>query len=194
MKINTKTLAGTAILAALVVVFDYTLKYSNLKVPFPLNPDLKFDFTGIPIVLSLLLFGFIPGAFTSIIAFVAILARSGVILGSSMKGLAEFSTILGMAIGLRLFKRFKIVSSSILGIVSRVLIMVCVNFALIYAGIIPISAVYANVPLFYALLLGFFNVIQGIIGIIGGYSIYEAIKRRAPSLLKKEAGSETTPE
>ncbi|NWF86665.1 hypothetical protein HXY32_02480 [Candidatus Bathyarchaeota archaeon] len=194
MKINTKTLAGTAILAALVVVFDYTIKYSNLKIPFPLNPDLKFDLTGIPIVLSLLLFGFIPGIFTSIIAFVAILARSGVILGSSMKGLAEFSTILGMAIGLKLFKRFRIVSSSILGVVSRVLIMICVNFALIYAGIIPISASYANIPLIYALLLGFFNAIQGMIGIVGGYFIYAAIKRRAPSLIKKEIDSETTPE
>ncbi|MGQ9506844.1 MAG: hypothetical protein ACUVTB_03160 [Candidatus Bathycorpusculaceae bacterium] len=74
MKITTTALAGTAILAALVVVFDYTLKYSGLKVPFPWLPILKFDFTGIPIVLSLLLFGLAPGAFTSAIAVLAILA------------------------------------------------------------------------------------------------------------------------
>jgi riboflavin transporter FmnP len=190
MKINTTTLAGTAVLAALVVVFDYTLKYSNLKMPFPLAPELKFDFTGIPVVLSFLLFGLIPGIFTSAIASVAILSRSGVILGSSMKGLAEFSTVIGMAIGLKLFKQFKIFSSSLLGVISRVLIMVCVNFALIYAGVMSISVSYANVPLIYALLLGFFNTIQGIISIVGGYSIYEAIKRRVPSLIEKATGSQ----
>lgn len=194
MKINTKTLAGTAILSALVVVFDYTLKYSNLKIPFPWVPYLKFDFTGIPIVVSLLLFGLIPAAFTSVVASAAILARSGDFIGSPMKGLAEFSTILGMAIGLALFKRFRIVSSSFLGIVSRVLIMTIANFALIYAGIMTIYVSYVNVPLIYALLLGFFNAIQGIIGIVGGYSIYEAIKRRAPSLIRKDASGETIPE
>jgi len=86
MKIDVKTLAGTAILAALVVVFDYTMKYSSLKIPFPWLPFLKFDFTGIPVVLSLLLFGLIPGTFTSIIASVAILTRSGQIVSASMKG------------------------------------------------------------------------------------------------------------
>jgi hypothetical protein len=99
-----------------------------------------------------------------------------------------------VAIGLKLSKRFRIWSSSFLGIVSRVLIMVCANFALIYAGIIQISASYVNVPLIYASLLGLFNVIQAIISIVGGYSIYEAIKRRVPSLIKKEASGETTPE
>jgi riboflavin transporter FmnP len=54
MKLSTRTLAGTAVLAALVVVFDYTLKYANLKIVFPWLIYLKFDFTGVPIVLSLL--------------------------------------------------------------------------------------------------------------------------------------------
>jgi riboflavin transporter FmnP len=189
MKINTTTLAGTAILAALVVVFDYTLKYSNLKIPFPGLPYLKFDFTGIPIVLSFLFFGLIPGVFTSAIAFVAILARSADFVGSSMKGFAEFSTILGMAIGLKLLKRFRITGSFVFGVGARALVMVCVNFALIYAGLMSISVSYVDVPLIYALLLGLFNVIQGIISIVGGYSIYEAIKRRVPSLIEKVTGN-----
>jgi riboflavin transporter FmnP len=185
MKINTTTLAGTAILAALVVVFDYTLRYSNLKIPFPWLPYLKFDFTGIPVTLSFLFFGLIPGTFTSAIAFIAILARSGDFIGSSMKGLAEFSTIIGMAIGLKLLRQFKIVGSSTFGVLSRVLIMTCVNLGLIYVGIMSISTNYADVPVIFALLVGFFNMIQGIISIVGGYSIYEAIRRRAPSLIKK---------
>jgi len=55
-EVNTTTLAGTATLSALVVILDYALKYSNLKIPYPLLPHLKLDFTGIPIVISALLF------------------------------------------------------------------------------------------------------------------------------------------
>ena len=185
MKIDTTTLAGTAILSALVVVFDYTLKYSYLKIPFPWLPFLKFDFTGIPIVLSFLLFGIIPGIFTSAVAFFGILARSGDVLGSSMKGVAEFSTILGMAIGLKLLNRFRIAGSFASGVVTRALIMTCVNLALIYVGIMAIPLSYMDVPLVLALLFGIFNVIQGAVSIFGGYSIYMAIRRRAPSLAKK---------
>ena len=107
MKTNTKILAGTTILGALVVVFDYTLKFSGLKIPFPLVPYIKFDLTGIPIALSMLLFGLIPGATTSAIAFLAILARSGDLVGPSMKALAEFSTITGIAVAIMLFKNTK---------------------------------------------------------------------------------------
>lgn len=185
MKMNATTLAGTAILAALVVVFDYSMKYSGLKISFPWLPFLKFDFTGIPIVLSLLLFGLIPGTFTSIIASITILARSGQVVSSSMKGVAEFSTILGMAVGLKLLKRFRMVGSFSLGIASRVLIMICVNLALIYAGVIALPTSYANVPIIVALLFGAFNAVQGVLSILGGHFIYEAIKRRVPSLAKK---------
>lgn len=185
MKISTKTLAGTATLAALVVVFDYTLKYSNLKIPFPWLPYLKFDFTGIPVVLSALLFGFVPGIITSVVACVAILARSGDALGSSMKGLAEFSTILGMAIGLRLFSRFRVVVSSVLGITSRVLVMVAANLLLIYGGVLLLPSAYADVSLLWALLIGMFNVLQGSLSVAGGCLVYEALRKRAPSLIRK---------
>ena len=185
MKINTTTLAGTATLAALVVVFDYTMKYSGLKIIFPLLPFLKFDFTGIPIVLSLLLFGLIPGTFTSIIASIAILARSGQVVSSSMKGVAEFSTILGMAVGLKLLRRFRMVGSFAIGLTSRVMIMIFVDLALIYAGVISLPTSYTDIPAVAALLVGAFNAVQGILSILGGYSIYEALKRRASSLVKE---------
>ncbi len=40
-------------MAALVIVFDYTLKYSGMKIPFPWYPNLKFDFTGVPIIMKI---------------------------------------------------------------------------------------------------------------------------------------------
>jgi riboflavin transporter FmnP len=171
LKTDTKTLAGTAILGTLVVVFDYSLKYSGLKIPFPWLPYLKFDFTGVPIVLSLLFFGLASGITTSAVALLAILARSGDVVGATMKALAEFSTILGMAIGLRLLKRntksTKILSSA-LGLSLRSMVMLLANLI-----VFPAMAV-----MYAMLLLVFFNCIQGSISIIFGYFLYGVVAQK----------------
>jgi len=189
MKISTTTLAGTTVLGALVVVFDYTLKFSGLKIRFPWLPFLKFDFTGIPIVLSFLLFGLMSGVTTSTVAFLAILARSGDVIGASMKGLAEFSTVLGMALGLMLLRnvtRLRKPASFVLGISLRTLIMICVNLILIFTGVMALYGPYAEIPVIVSLLVGVFNAIQGSISILGGFFIYEAIRHRMPSLITRK--------
>jgi riboflavin transporter FmnP len=194
MKISTTTLAGTTVLGALVVVFDYTLKFSGLKINFPWLPFLKFDFTGIPIVLSFLLFGLISGATTSTVAFLAILGRSGDVIGSSMKGFAELSTILGMALGLMFLRKsakLRKPVSFVLGILSRSLIMICTNLILIFTGVMALYGSYAEIPVTVSLLVGAFNAIQGSLSILGGYFVYEAIIRRTPSLVSRE-NAETT--
>lgn len=187
MKMRTRILTGTTILSALVVVFDYTLKFSGLKIRFPWLPFLKFDFTGIPIVLSFLLFGLVSGATTSSIAFLAILVRSGDVISSLMKGLAEFSTILGMALGLVLLRttKFNKLASFTFGISSRALIMICMNLILIFAGVLTLYGTYAEIPVVVSLLVGAFNAIQGSLSILGGYFIHEALIRRAPSLISR---------
>lgn len=184
MKLSTTVLARTAMLGALVVIFDYTMKFSGLKIPFPWLPFLKFDFTGIPIVLSLLLIGFGPGAVTSAVAFLAILVRSGDMVGASMKALAEFSTILGMSLSIILLKKFptfaKLVSF-VSGCVFRVLVMTAANLV-----ILPL---YTNVSFDFVLkispLVAAFNVFQGFLTMFGGYIVYEALLRRMPSLASK---------
>jgi riboflavin transporter FmnP len=188
MKMRTRILTGTTVLGALVVVFDYTLKFSGLKIRFPWLPFLKFDFTGIPIVLSFLLFGLVSGVTTSIIAFLAILVRSGDVISSLMKGLAEFSTVLGMALGLVLLKKttkFNKPVSFALGISSRALIMICMNLVLIFTGMLTLYGSYAEIPIVVSLLVGAFNAIQGSLSILGGYFIQEALIRRAPSLISR---------
>jgi riboflavin transporter FmnP len=154
------------------------VKYSNLKIPFPLMPFLKFDFTGIPIALAMLIFGLIPGFFTSIIALIAILARSGDIVGASMKAVAEFSTIAGMAIGLKATKKFRLALMFAMGLIMRVLVMIPVNLLLISIGVMKVQGVLVTI----VLLIGVFNILQGIITIFGGYLIYEIIKRHLPSI------------
>ena len=175
MKIDTRVLAGTAILGTLVVVFDYSLKFAGLKIPFPWLPSLKFDLTGIPIVLSLLFFGFIPSVVTSAIAVLAILVRSGNVTGASMKGLAEFSTVLGMAVALKLASRsrFKKTLAYVFGISSRCITMFFANL-LIFSSVM-------------SFLIAAFNVIAGSISILGGFLIYEAIKKRFPHTSKNNS-------
>jgi riboflavin transporter FmnP len=171
---DTVKLTGTAILSALVIVFDYTLRYSGLKIPFPWYPTLKFDFTGIPIALSLFLYGFPSSAMTSLVAGLGIVARSGNVISATMKVAAEVSTVFGLHIGRR-FNSSKYVSWAI-GLASRVLVMSLVNLYVlpnIYG--VPMQATIGLLPL-----IGFFNLIQGAITVGMGYFLFEAVKSRLP--------------
>jgi len=163
----------------LVVVFDYTLKFTGVKIPFPLFPTLRFDLDGVPIVLSLLLYGPYSAVVTCFVALVAILARSGIVLSASMKALAEFGTILGLIPFYKIHsngaKAFAVVS----GTSSRVLLMVLANLAVWPLIFTSLEAAMAFVPF-----LAVFNVIAAVISISGGYLIYAAVGKRAPALLR----------
>jgi len=178
---KTARLTGTAILAALVIIFDYSLKFSGLKIPFPWMPFLKFDFTGIPIVVSLLLYGLESAATISAVACLGIVARSGDLVGGMMKAIAEFSTVMGMALGIYLAsrlgrgKKYWKALSVIVGVSSRIIFMSFWNLIVLpnYYGL-TFSATVGMLPL-----LGVFNGIQGIMTAFLGYLLYEAYKSRA---------------
>jgi len=187
-KTSTTIIAQTSILGALVVVFDYAMKFSGFKIIFPWLPYLKFDFTGIPIVLSFLLIGLKSGAATSVVAMLAILVRSGDVVSAFMKALAEFSTVLGMFIGMTVFKKNLKLSkpaSFFTGCTARVLIMAIANLLVLplYTSI-TFEAVLLTTPL-----TAVFNLIHGLLSIFGGYLVYEAIKLRIPSLIQKKDSS-----
>jgi riboflavin transporter FmnP len=180
---DTVKLVGTAILAAMVIVFDYTLKYSGLKIPFPWMPFLKFDFTGVPIMISLFMFGLPSAVTTSLAALLGIIARSGELVGATSKAVAELSTALGIAAGLRLTGDRGIGdnitkgASVALGLLSRVVVMSLWN--------IVVLPNYQSIPLDYVVdllpYLGVFNAMQGAISTLLGYTLYEAYTRRVPS-------------
>ncbi len=181
-KKSTSIVAQTAILGSLVVVFDYAMKFSGLKIIFPPLPYLKFDFTGIPIVLSLLLIDLKSGAVTSIVAMLAILVRSGDFVSAFMKALAEFSTILGMSIGIMAVKnnsRLSKILSFVTGGTVRTLTMAVANLIVLpYYASISFEAVLLTTPL-----TALFNLFHGLLSMFGGYLIYEALKFRIPSLI-----------
>ena len=175
---KTTKLASTAVLGALVIVFDYILKFSGLKIPFPLFPVLKFDFTGIPIVLSYLVFGLSSGATTASIAFLGILLRSGDVIGASMKAIAEVATIAGMALWIQRTNRLGKTLSIAFGLVLRVVVMSVANVIVLpifYAQSYTLSPAVLLLPM-----LGVFNTIQGFISIGGGLLIHKAIAGKIP--------------
>jgi len=178
---RTAKLMGTSILAALVLVFDYALKYSGLKIPFPWYPDLKFDFTGVPIMLSLLMFGPESALVTSAVAGLGILARSGNLLSASIKSLAEFSTVAGFHMGLRAFVGRALGgrwlgAASAVAVTARVAAMTLVNlYVLPNLYGVPLEATYGLLPL-----IAVFNVAQGAITVGLGVFLDGAVRRRLP--------------
>ncbi|HUS77617.1 MAG TPA: hypothetical protein VM050_02995 [Patescibacteria group bacterium] len=179
---NTVRLTGTAILAALAIVFDYTLKFSGLKIPFPWMPFLKFDFTGVPIVTALLMFDLTSGTVTSIVAALGIIARSGDLIGGAMKGIAEISTVTGLAGGRNLSHRLGLgpgssrILSYLAGVALRIIIMSGWNMIVLprYYGV-PFNVAVGMLPL-----LALFNGMQGALTVVFGTLLHEAYVRRVP--------------
>ena len=175
---RTEWITGTAIMSALVVVFDYVLKFSGVKIPFPMMPTMKFDLDGIPIVLALFLYGPFSALTTCFVAFVAILARSGAAVSASMKALAEFGTVLGLLpfykINPKGFRLFGIAS----GASSRILVMIVATLAMWPLLFQSEQAALAFIPF-----LAIFNAIAAVVSVSGGYMVYKAIAKRAPALL-----------
>jgi len=177
-EMNTREVTGTAILSALVVVFDYALKFAGIKIPFPIFPILKFDLDGIPIVLSLLLYGPYSAVTTCFVALMAILARSGDALSASMKALAELATVLGMIPFYKINSNRLRGLAVIPGMATRVVVMIVatlVTWPLLFKSL---NAVVAFLP-FSAL----FNAVAAVISVAGGFLVYEALSKRAPALL-----------
>ena len=175
----TARLTGTAILAALVIVFDYTLKYSGLKIPFPLYPNLKFDFTGIPIVMSLFMYGLTSATTTSVVAALGIIARSGNVVSATMKMFAELATVVGIWVGVRVSNSGDSENNTYamaLGVASRIIIMSIVNlYVLPNVYHVPASATLNLLPV-----IGFFNFLQGGITIGLGLFLVRAVSKRLP--------------
>jgi len=173
---NTVRLTGTAILAAMVIVFDYALKYSGLKLPFPWYPNLKFDFTGIPIALSLFLYGFPSSVTTSLVAGIGIVLRSGNFISASMKVAAELSTVFGIHLGRQVDGSKNKYISWGAGLLSRILVMTVVNlYVLPNVYHVPMEATIGLLPL-----IGFFNAVQGAITIGFGHFLFEDVRSRLP--------------
>ena len=178
---NSKTIAATAVFAALTVA----LNLSPAKIPAPYAPYLIYQVWEIPIVAAFLLFGLPIGVAISIINTIVLL---GVFPGELPTGpLYNLAAVLGMLLGIYITQKFAgkrfsrgqeaILSASftILGIVTRVGIMTIVNWgALRYPPpigfSIPVEALPAVLPV-----IGFFNATIALYTIPTGYFLARAV-------------------
>ena len=147
-------------------------------------PELRFDLIGIPMILALFLFGPASGAVTCAVGALSIAFRGPP--NAFLKFVAEFSTIIGVYVVLRIRGlgslnrgRIKLWATGS-GITVRVLVMAVTNLMLL-----PLffSAWYTfESVLLLSPAIAVFNVLQGVISAFGGFIVYEAVVRRLPSL------------
>jgi len=174
--------AGTAVLGAVVTVLEMT---RFARFPFPLFPLLKFDVMGIPMVITYLFFGLIPGSATCFVSFAVISFRDP--FSGFMKALAELATILGAFLILRgkdpSVSNKRKIFAALSGITLRVVVMAIANILLLP---VYMPKFYATPEAAMAIVhfVSAFNMIQGAISILGGFIVYEAVTRRMPSLKK----------
>lgn len=168
-KIDTREIAIASVLGALSAMLEYQ-PGPPFDVEFPLYPKISWDFTGIPIMISLLLAGPLCAIYTCLIGCSMIFIR-GNVPGGTFKVLAELATLIGYAVFRRNF-----VIDTFKATLSRVAVMTIVNYYLLPVfygkyGMTPEAAAALLVP------IAIFNVTQALINIIPAQIIYLRVRK-----------------
>ena len=159
MKIGSREIAVASVLGALAATSEI-IPGPPFDVPFPLYPNISWDLTGIPIMVSLFLYGPITGVFTCLIGCLVIFTRNPY--GGVLKVIAELATILAFII-----LRKGVVPNAVGAVTSRVLIMTVANFFLLQL----FYRMSENAVVGLLIPIGVFNVTQALINIIPAYLI-----------------------
>jgi len=165
-RLGTREIALASILGALSAMSEI-IRGPPFDIPFPLMPQMvSWDITGLPMMVSLLLYGPLSAVYTCVIGCSIIFLR-GNLYGGVFKIIAEMATLLAFAALSR-----GVVVKSITAVVSRVLTMTIANYYLlqIFYGISEPAVISLLPP------LGLFNATQALINIIPAYLIYSRIK------------------
>ncbi len=178
---NTRTVATVAVFAALTVA----LNLSPFKIPAPYAPFLYYQIWEIPIVTAFLLYGPLIGLYISIINTIVLLIWFP---GALPVGpLYNLAAILGMLLGIYVAHKFigKVssfkgeaivtLSYTVLGILSRVLVMTIVNWVFLKYPYpigfeIPEEVIVMMLPI-----IGFFNATLALYTIPVGYILARAV-------------------
>lgn len=196
---DTRSIALSSIFSALAVMLTMT----NLTIPFPLLPYLKFDFSEIPVAMSFFLIGPQYALLTTAIYWIVLTIRAGDILGPAMKGIAVASMIIGFWVASKTTKEHKangikslMISGLVVGVLLRVLVMSVFNYA-VFVFIAPFWLDYAagfitalGLPtsttsqtiLWVLLLTGLYNLLHTTLSMIPSVFISEAAIDRVPNL------------
>ncbi len=173
---NSKKVAIASVFGALSALFEI-IPGPPFDIPFPLMPRISWDVTGIPMMITLLLFGFSHSIYTAFIGCLVIFIR-GNLYGGIFKLIAELSTLAGFT----LIRRNIIVRSTIAA-TSRVSVMTAANYYLLQLFYqIPERVVVGLLAP-----IAVFNATQTLINIIPAYFIYTRLKAFArPPFIRVE--------
>lgn len=163
-KIGVREVAVASVLGALSAMLEYQPGLP-FDIPFPIYRRISWDFTGIPVMISLLLCGPLCAVYTCLIGCSIIFFR-GNIPGGIFKVLAELATIIGYAV----FKR-NFVLDTVKATLARVVVMTVANYYLLqlFYGMASEAVTVLLVP------IAVFNVTQALINILPAYAVYKRI-------------------
>ena len=172
---NTRMIAVASILGALAALSEL-IPGPPFDIPFPLYSKISWDLTGIPIMISQLMYGPITAVYTTLIGCSIIFLR-GNLYGGIFKIVAELATVMGHA----LLKR-STVERSLSAVASRVLVMTVANYYLLqmFYGM-PESVVIGLLPV-----IAVFNASQVLISIIPAYIVCQRIIKLREHIPKEQ--------
>lgn len=165
MKISAREVAIASIFGALSFLWE-VIPGPPFDIPFPPYPRISWDITGVPMMISLLLFGPVIGVYTCLVGCSIIFLR-GNVPGGIFKVVAELATLLAYA-----SVRRGVVASSIAATLSRVVVMTIANYFLLpFFYRIPVDFVVGLLPA-----IAVFNASQALINIIPSYVIHQRLR------------------
>jgi riboflavin transporter FmnP len=166
LTVRTREIAVASVLGALSVLCEI-VPGPPFDIPFPLYPQVTWDITGIPMMISLLLFGPFSAIYTCLVGCAIIFLR-GNISGGVFKVIAELSTVLAYAL-IRQGRIVKTLGASF----SRVIVMTITNYYLLQVFYnLPEGVVVGLLPV-----LAVFNFSQALINVIPAQIIHKRIKQ-----------------
>lgn len=164
MKLDTSRLAIASLLGALSIISELA-PGPPFDIRFPLYERVSWDVTGIPMMISLLLYGATTGLYTTLVGCSVLMLRNPT--GGVFKLIAELATLFGYSILAK-----SVILRSSLATVSRVLVMTLANYVLLQAFYrIPESVVVNLLPV-----LAVFNISQALINIVPSLMITARIR------------------
>jgi len=166
-KIGTREIGLISTLGALAALCE-VIPGPPFDIPFPLLPKVSWDITGLPMMVSLLLYGPVCAIYTCLVGCSVIFLR-GNVYGGVFKVVAELATLLAFS----LLKR-GVVVNSVAAVASRVVVMTIANYYLLqlFYGMPEPLVINLLAP------IGLFNVTQALINIIPAYIIYLRVRAR----------------
>ncbi len=165
LAIGTREIAVSSMLGALSFMCE-VIPGAPFDIPFPPYSRVTWDLTGIPIMISLLLYGPLCAVYTCLVGCSIIFLR-GNVSGGFFKVVAELATLLAYAV-----VRKGLITKTVVAATSRVAVMTVTNYFLLpFFYKIPEVVVIGLLPV-----LALFNSTQAAINILPAYTIHERLR------------------